>query len=450
MSTLINAPRAVILTALPVEYAAVKGLLKDLSEENHPEGTVYERGSFSHNGKEWDVAIVEIGAGNVRAAVEAERALNFYTPEVALFVGVAGGVKDVALGDVIAGTKIYGYESGKAKSGGQFLPRPDVGRSTYRLEQRAKVEARKTDWHALIIRGAGGPDPTPKAHVGAIGAGEKVVASKRSAVAKFLREAYSDVLAVEMEGRGFLEATHANHLDALVIRAISDLLSKKSHSDARGSQEIAARHAAAFALNLLSRFEPPLIRRAAIGVSPENLRLRDIRQLRAILRNLPTMIMDEFFDRAGIGIIIDEVFFFWEGFNAEVTGGQFHLADKVLRELVITLHTSLGEALSFGEYFLATPDGRQYIFSHPPTGRFAEWNDARIRHAKAVDKADRAYRALLDFVKSSVPEVDLVETSQSGLRARKGYYPSAAPDSKDLEKTPQKPKRARKGTTTRG
>lgn len=81
MSSPSNTPLAVVLTALPVEYAAVRSFLKNITEDNHPEGTVYERGLFSHNGKEWEVVIVEIGAGNVRAAVEAERALNFYTPE---------------------------------------------------------------------------------------------------------------------------------------------------------------------------------------------------------------------------------------------------------------------------------------------------------------------------------------------------------------------------------
>ncbi len=118
--------RAVVLTALQVEYAAVRKHLTEVREEVHPRGTVYERGVFSVASQEgWEVGIVEIGVGNANAAMEAERAIAHFNPAVALFIGIAGGLKDVLIGDVVAATKVYGYESGKSRE--SFEVRPDVG-----------------------------------------------------------------------------------------------------------------------------------------------------------------------------------------------------------------------------------------------------------------------------------------------------------------------------------
>ncbi len=248
--TNMNVRKAVILTALPVEYAAVRKYLTNIQEITHRMGTIYEVGKFVSDNQTWQVAIAVIGAGNSGAAAEGERAITYFNPEVALFVGVAGGIKDVTLGDIVIGEKIYGYESGKETQ--NFQARPNIGNSSYDLVQRARAEARKNDWLHRINHN-NKLDSVPQAFIGPIAAGEKVIASNRSSIWDFLRSSYSDALAVEMEGRGFLAATHRNQpISAIVVRGISDLVEGKEDADRAGWQTIAASHAAAFSFQMLS------------------------------------------------------------------------------------------------------------------------------------------------------------------------------------------------------
>lgn len=154
--------RAVVITALPAEFTAVREHLDNIRTEIHPEGTVYEIGWLVSTSPGWEVSLVEIGKGNPRAAMETERAVQFFRPHVALFVGVAGGLKDVTLGDVVAGTKIYGYEFGKVAN--DFLPRPEVGNCSYvfrtdRQKRRqefslATANSSTRKWHTKRARGS--------------------------------------------------------------------------------------------------------------------------------------------------------------------------------------------------------------------------------------------------------------------------------------------------------
>lgn len=247
-----NYKKAVILTALRVEYEAVRAHLINLKEEVHPQGTIYEKGLFSSKNQSWEVSIAEIGAGSEGAAMEAERAIQHFNPDIIIFVGVAGGVKDVAIGDVVVATKVYAYESGKADE--VFKPRPNLIQPKHYLIQRVKAEARRDNW--LLHLGGSIPDPPPRVYVEPIAVGEKVVSSTRSAVYKFLTQNYNDSVAVEMEGYGFLTAAHANpQIDALVIRGISDLINNKEQTDRAGMQRIASRHAAAFAFEILTKLQ---------------------------------------------------------------------------------------------------------------------------------------------------------------------------------------------------
>ncbi|MEP0883729.1 5'-methylthioadenosine/S-adenosylhomocysteine nucleosidase [Trichocoleus sp. ST-U3] len=255
---------AVILTALDVEHKAVEAHLNPigqstrLSEEIHPNGTIYTQGQFKAHNCTWNVAVAQIDMGNASAGIEAVRAMMQFNPRVMLFVGVAGGIKDVKIGDVVAASVVYGYECGKPVDD-RTLPRPKLGEADYDLKQRAQAEARKDDWREQIRSGSTSSETTPTVYVKPIAAGEKVIASRKAQVYEYLREYYDDAIAVEMEGFGFLKATQqVKNVSAMVIRGISDLIDGKNDDSVEPEQirqEKAARHASAFAFTLLAKLD---------------------------------------------------------------------------------------------------------------------------------------------------------------------------------------------------
>jgi hypothetical protein len=109
-----------------------------------------------------------------------------------------------------------------------------------------------------------------------------VVASNRAAIAKFLRAQYGDAIAVEMEGRGFLQAIHANrNINALVVRGISDLLGAKAQADEAGYQESAAQVASVFAFEVLAHLESKLAEESGQYVLVLSATLDDVDRARA-------------------------------------------------------------------------------------------------------------------------------------------------------------------------
>lgn len=246
--------RAVILTALPVEYMAVRVHLSEVREEEC-EGTLYERGSFTGARGRWEIVIAQAtGAGGAGTAVEAERAIAYFKPHVILFVGIAGGLKAVAPGDVVVATKVYGYEAARVEEHG-LRSRPEVGQSSHLMVQRASAEARKTDWQQRL-QGASPIASSPRIFVGPIAAGDKDFASTRAELYGFLQTTYEDALAIEMQGHGFLQATYRHSgMEALIVRGISGLISNRRHVEDAGHQETAARHASAFAFEVLAKLD---------------------------------------------------------------------------------------------------------------------------------------------------------------------------------------------------
>lgn len=254
--------RAVILTALPIELAAVHAQMQAVGEVQSstiPGGQIHLTGALQGQHVTWEIACALSEQGNSAAAAALANAINDFEPDVAILVGVAGGIagKDAVIGDVVAGTRLIAYEGGKDTKDG-LQPRPFDLPASFDLRQIAAHMLLDEAWQQRILTREPSFPQSFNAHVEPIATGSRLVVSSASATARLLEQIAQRAVAVEMEGAGFLEAAsrHRN-LSAIVVRGISDLLDGKTESDRQGSQRQASANAAAFAFELLYRFEPP-------------------------------------------------------------------------------------------------------------------------------------------------------------------------------------------------
>lgn len=240
----------VVLTALDLEYAAVRAHLTGLGADTDGNGTRYETGES----RGCRLALALTGPGNLAAATLATRAVTRFRPTALVFVGVAGGLAhDVALGDVVVATRVHDYQSGKVGSGG-FRARPRSWPLAHAIEQCARDVARDGGW-ALLLAGT----RVPAVHFKPIVSGDIVLDTRDGPVAAIIRTHYDDAVAIDMESAGVAEAAHHNDFHRVVtVRAISDLADgTKQHADAAGWQGRAVTHAAAFAIALAERIAAP-------------------------------------------------------------------------------------------------------------------------------------------------------------------------------------------------
>lgn len=236
----------VILCPLAIEYHHVRQHLFDLQTYiSEKDSALYELGKYQGKHKEYDVAIRQIGKSNEVIAMATVQAIQSFNPVFVFLVGVAGGVKDVKIGDVVIATKAYGYESGKETKKG-FLSRPDVKEFSPRLVDQAR--------HIVHRKGKGSSFPY-QIIFGPIASGNKVIASKQE-IYNHIKRNYNDTNALEMESIGFAKAVNNyNSVHGINIRGISDLLSNKAKSDALGNQAVAAEHAAQVTFKLLDNIK---------------------------------------------------------------------------------------------------------------------------------------------------------------------------------------------------
>lgn len=241
----------ILLTALDLEFQAVRRHLQQTRTRAHPAGTLFETGQLTD--APGSVCLGVTGEGNLSAAIVAERAIAVFRPAALICVGVAGSLRsDIALGDIVVGTKIYAFHSGR-EIDDEFLARPRAWHASHELEQFARQTARTGNWTRLI-HGPANPKPTasrpPAVHFKPIASGEVLLTATGTPLNALLRSTYDDAAAIEMESAGIAHAAHLNRsLPTLSVRGISDNANSLKHAaDKAGWQHAAADRAAAFSV----------------------------------------------------------------------------------------------------------------------------------------------------------------------------------------------------------
>ena len=240
----------VVLTALNLEYKAMRAHLMDVQRIAHQRGgTGFEVGVLP--GARLPVALVRTGQGNASAGVIAERAIEAFEPAAVMFVGVAGGLKDdVELGDVVVATRVYAVHGAKEQDG-RSLARPRAFEADHELLDLAQHLDAAGMWES-----GGAAGVSIRLHFEPVASGEVVLNSRDTPLARQLYEHFNDAAAVEMESAGVAQAAHLNRgLAMLTVRGISDKADGRKHAaDAAGGQPQAAARAALVAVAVLREF----------------------------------------------------------------------------------------------------------------------------------------------------------------------------------------------------
>jgi len=243
---------ALILTALPLEYAAVRDRLEATGERRASSGARYCEATVIGQHIKWTIRIFETAMGNATAAAALARAAGDFLPDVVVFCGVAGGLRgsDQKHGDVVVVERAYLGHGGKSYV-------DEAGESAFKSRPKALLAPVSLVENARSIRRE--PEPLRAEFaitVADLVSTEEVLADPNSSLSQRIKKELDNCVAVDMESHGVYEAARQLNLLAIAVRGLSDLNGKKDPANDRNWQPVAASNAAAVALELLIRAHP--------------------------------------------------------------------------------------------------------------------------------------------------------------------------------------------------
>jgi len=136
--------RVAVLTAIHVETTALAAHLEN-PQDVLVRGVVHVKGRLCASVFPCDVSIREIGPGNINTALHAGQVQAIGEADILLFVGIAGALKDLNIGDVVAATEVSWLHRGKVVDG-RLLHREKQSHCTSELVSIARMTARNHKW----------------------------------------------------------------------------------------------------------------------------------------------------------------------------------------------------------------------------------------------------------------------------------------------------------------
>lgn len=202
----------------------------------------FQCGEYADGEKKWLIGLFLTGQGINTLERITDSVISHLKPQYIFLFGIAGGIKDVNIGDVVICNKFYGYEAGRETNEG-FKPRPEAGKPSKKVFILAKSLVLEYERKHKDHRVKTGP----------IASGHKLLAGSQSETVRLIKRVYNDTLAVEREAIGFYEAARDSGVEFLNIRGISDLIDKKEETEFNGSRVLAMKNATSFLSFLIDR-----------------------------------------------------------------------------------------------------------------------------------------------------------------------------------------------------
>ena len=253
------AEKIAILTAMDNEMKEVKKYLAGFPKktlEDKQKQIFYEIYSYENEQKKkFEIYLKISGKQNFSSASATSDVITNLAPNFLFYIGIAGKLKDVNIGDVVIADRVENYEPAKVEDD-DYKTRIYQGHADdYLLNLASSIitddeniwqQKIKVLKHENIIN-------LPIDFKGRIATGEKVLGSITAKIYEQIRHDCSESLAVECEGGGFYHACNLKNSKGLLIRGISDKLKDKGFDEEFNSQSYAASCASSFLFELINR-----------------------------------------------------------------------------------------------------------------------------------------------------------------------------------------------------